>query len=937
MTRAEDSELADGIAIIGMSGRFPGAHNLSEFWNNLKNGVESISFFTEPEVGVSSSNSCGFEHPDFVNAGGILEGIELFDASFFGFNPMEAATLDPQQRLLLECAWHAMEDAGYDSEACQGPIGVYAGGAMSTYLFNLLSNPEHRKLAGDFLVFTGNDKDFLTTRVSYKLNLKGPSIAVQTACSTSLVAVAMACDSLLAHQCDMALAGGVAIRVPQKSGYVYQEGQIFSRDGHTRSFDAEASGTLFSNGVGLVVLKRLEDAIADQDSIRAVIKGTAINNDGSLKVGYAAPGLDAQAEAVAMAHAMAGIDARSVSYVEAHGTATPMGDSIEVAALTKAFRANTEDKSFCALGSVKSNVGHLDSASGVAALMKTILSLEHEAIPSSINFTRPNPKIDFKNSPFYVNTQLRLWPSGHTPRRAGVHSFGIGGTNAHVVLEEAPAREACSSLRTRHLLVLSARSKTALQATAANFASYFQQHPEQSLADVTYTCQVGRREFLQRQVLVCRDARDAAKTLAGVDASRVLRATKAPIELSLAFLFPGQGAEYVDMGAELYSSEPTFHKHVDECAELLKRHIGLDLRNSLYSSVGQSGGVVQNIIKAEIAEQFLAELSIFVIEYALAQLWMEWGARPQAMMGQGVGEYVAACLADVFSLEDALWLLAGRDRTMRTGTNAKISLRPPKIPFVSNVTGTWITPTAATDPNYWGSQLRQAVHLAEGLGCLLGASNRAFLEVGPGRTLAELIRQHPTVLKDRVILSSLPKSDEQASEIESMLNALGRLWLLGAKIDWSGFWRHEKRRRIPLPTYVFDRKRHWVDPGPRFSFGEDPSLRALERNGAQTGGALPHCEAGARELETAHFAANAENYTAPADEVEMGVAEIWQRLLGVERVGIYDNFFALGGHSMLAAQLLAALRSAFHVEIPLPSLFEVPTVAGMAERIRAFR
>ncbi|HEV3305638.1 MAG TPA: beta-ketoacyl synthase N-terminal-like domain-containing protein [Candidatus Sulfotelmatobacter sp.] len=932
-----DSSTPEGIAIIGMSGRFPGARDLSEFWSNLKNGVESISFFSEPELALSGHPGAA-KHPDFVNAAGVLDGIELFDASFFGFNPMEAATLDPQQRLLIECAWHAMEDAGYDPETCQGPVGVYAGGAMSTYLFNLLSNPEHRAVAGDFLVFTGNDKDFLTTRVSYKLNLKGPSIAVQTACSTSLVAIAMACDSLLNHQCDMALAGGVAIRVPQKSGYVWQEGQIFSRDGHTRSFDAEASGTLFSNGVGLVVLKRLEDAIADRDNIRAVIKGTAVNNDGSAKVGYAAPGLDAQAEVVAMAHAMAGIDPRTVSYVEAHGTATPMGDSIEVAALSKAFRVNTDEKNFCALGSVKSNVGHLDTASGVAALIKTVLSLERGAIPASINFTRPNPKIDFKNSPFYVNTELQPWPSGNTPRRAGVHSFGIGGTNAHVVLEEAPVVDGCTSLRSYHLLLLSARSKSALQAAAANFAAHFQQHPDLNLADVAYTCQVGRREFVQRQILVCRNSEDAAGALREVDGRRVLRGTKPPTERSLAFLFPGYGVKYVGIGSELYKSGPTFRKSVDDCLELLRDRLGFDLRSLLYSAGDQTeqtgrlldsrrdagATISQKLINAEVGE-----LALFVLEYALAQLWMEWGVKPQVMMGQGVGEYVAACLADVFSLEDALRLLSGRVSSSRAEEAAKIRLRAPKIPFVSNLTGTWITASAATDPQYWAAPARQPKRIEEGLDCLMGASNRTLLEVGPGGAFVKLMREH-VELTDHAVLQSLPCADEQESDTESMLNALGRLWLLGAKIDWSGFWRHEKRRRVALPTYAFDRKRYWVEPKMQFSSGKTFSNPAQDKSAAQDTESVC-CETSAVSADRDNF------YAAPTDDVEMGIVKIWQHLLGVEQVGLYDNFFALGGHSMLGAQLLASLRSVFHVEIPLPSLFEVPTVAGMAERIRAFR
>jgi acyl transferase domain-containing protein len=925
MSDSHDSAAMDAIAIIGMSGRFPGARNLTEFWDNLKNGIESISFFPKPdfpkpELDVSLSSPCAAKHSDFVNAAGVLEGIELFDAPFFGFSPVEAATLDPQQRLLLECAWHAMEDSGYDPATCPGPVGVYAGSAMSTYLFNLLSNPEHRKLAGDFLVFTGNDKDFLPTRVSYKLNLKGPSIAVQTACSTSLVAVALACDSLLARQCDMALAGGVAVRVPQNAGYVHQEGQIFSRDGHTRSFDAEASGTLFSNGVGLVVLKRLGDAIADRDSIRAVIRGTAINNDGSLKVGYTAPSLDAQAEVVALAHAMAGIDARTIGYVEAHGTATPMGDSIECAALTKAFRESTDENNFCALASVKSNVGHLDTASGVAALIKTVLSLEHRIIPASINFTRPNPKIDFPSSPFFVNTELRPWPSGKSPSRAGVHSFGIGGTNAHIVLEEATSPESCPSLRSHHLLLFSARSKPALQAAAANFASHLQRHPDLNLADLSYTCQVGRREFAQRQILIAKDAEDAARALAAPDDRRVLRATKPPTERSVVFMFPGRDAAYPNMGLKLYKSETDFRKHVDRCSELLSAHLRFDLRHALYPAAAQRGDLSPNLVNGEVAD-----LATFVVEYALAQLWMEWGVQPQAMMGRGVGEFVAACVAEVFSLEEALCMLAKQFRAEQG--ELKISLKPPKTPFVSNVTGTWITASEATDLNYWNLQHRRNERSPKGIDCLTAASNRTFLEVGPGRTFATIMQEQQAAVSGYGILSSLSGTDEHVCELESMLLALGQLWLCGSKIDWAGFWHHEKRYRIPLPTYAFDRKRHWVDAQSQSSHATVNSRSAPE--------------VVLRGTEASHridvSSAVATDFSVPTDDIEAGVAEIWRRLLGVERVEIYDNFFALGGHSILGAQLLAMLRAAFHVEIPLPSLFEVPTVAGMAERVRAFR
>lgn len=876
----------EDVAIIGMSGRFPGAHNLGEFWNNLRNGVESVTFFSEKELSNAGLPSSILKNPDFVNAGGLLDDVELFDASFFSLTPREAETLDPQQRLLLECSWQALEDAGYDSQQYKGSVGVYAGGIMSSYLLNLLSNPEHRKLVGDFQVFTGNDKDHLTTRVSYKLNLTGPSVTVQTACSTSLVAVVMACQSLLNYQCDMALAGGIAIRVPQKAGYVYQEGMIFSRDGHCRPFDAEASGTLFSNGVGLVVLKRLADAVADGDCIHAVIKGAAINNDGSLKVGYTAPSLDAQAEVIAMAQEVAGINPETITYIEAHGTATPLGDPIEIAALTKAFRAHTDKKNFCAIGSVKSNVGHLDAAAGIAGLIKTVLALKHRQIPPSINFSRPNPVINFGDSPFYVSSRLSEWQTGVMPRRAGVSSFGIGGTNAHVVLEEAPPPERSESARSRHLLLLSARSKAALDTLTASYAVHLSQHSDSNLADLAYTSQIGRKAFNQRRILVSENLADAATALSVVDPGRVFTATKTPGEHAVAFLFPGQGAQHINMGLEVYRSESVFRKCVDDCCEVLHSFLGFDLRSILYPAVDMTQEATARLEQTEVAQP-----ALFVIEYALAKLWMEWGVRPETMLGHSIGEYVAACLAGVFSPEEALQLVAERGRLMQrvlpgamlavplpereverllnpdlqiaainlpsscvvsgpvdaiekfrssiapTGVEcrrihtshafhsrmmepvlrpfaaavAKMTPRPPQIPFVSNVTGTWITSRAATDPAYWAQHLRQPVLFSRGLECLLNAGNRTLLEVGPGQTVAGFALRHPARVRNCLVLSSLQRAGQQASDMERLLNSLGRLWLVGSDINWARFNGDERRNRVSLPTYPFERKRHWVD------------------------------------------------------------------------------------------------------------------------------
>ncbi|MFE1744006.1 SDR family NAD(P)-dependent oxidoreductase [Coleofasciculus sp. H7-2] len=885
MGSATSYDSLEGIAIIGMSGRFPGAKNIEEFWRNLRDGIESISVFTNEELTASEIAPELLNDPNHVKAGAVLEDIEFFDASFFGFNPKEAEMTDPQHRIFLECAWEALENAGYDTQRCESRIGVYAGASLNNYLsFNL--NRDCIGSADSFQKLIGNDKDFLTSRVSYKLNLKGPSLTVQTACSTSLVATTLACQSLLNYQCDMALAGGVSIRVPQKTGYLYQEGGILSPDGHCRAFDADAQGTIIGNGVGVVVLKRLADAIADGDRIHAVIKGSAINNDGSQKVGYTAPSVNGQADAIAEALALAGVDPETVSYIETHGTGTVLGDPIEITALSHVFRANTEKKNFCAIGSVKTNIGHLDAAAGVTGLIKTVLALKHKLIPPSLNFQQPNPEIDFANSPFYVNTQLTEWKASSTPRRAGVSSLGIGGTNAHVVLEEPPMAVSGTS-RPWQLLVLSAKTESALETATANLAAHLKKHPDLNLADVAYTLQVGRRAFEHRRIWVCQTVEELATRLETPGTQKVFTHFQEPAERSIAFLFPGQGAQYVDMGRELYQTEPIFSQQVDRCAYLLQPDIGMDLRSLLYPNPPHPEAVAE-----KLKQTCFAQPALFVIEYALAQLWMSWGISPQAMLGHSIGEYVAACLAGVMSVEDALALVAIRGRLMQqmpagamlavslpeaeiqsllnenlslAASNApslcvvsgtldavdaieaqltakgvecrrlhtshafhsqmmesilepfieevkKVKLNPPQIPFISNVTGTWITAEEATNPNYWATHLRQTVRFLEGISTLLQQPNRIFLEVGPGRSLCTLVKQHSHQEIGQVVLPSLRHPQEQNSDIAFLLNILGRLWLAGVAVNWSGFYAGEQRHRVPLPTYPFERQRYWIEP-----------------------------------------------------------------------------------------------------------------------------
>lgn len=649
------------IAVIGIAGRFPGASTIDKFWQNLRNGVECISFFSNEELMDAGISKDHLDNPKYVKARGVLDDIEWFDASYFGYTPREAEIMDPQQRIFLECAVEALENAGYHSDIHKGPIGVYAGAGMNTYLLkNLYSNPELMESVGDFETMIGNDKDFLTTRVSYKLNLEGPSVAVQTACSSSLVAVCMACQSLLSGECDIVLAGGVSINLPQKTGYLYQEGGILSPDGHCRAFDAKAQGTAFSSGVGIVVLKRLDDALHDKDNIYAVIKGSALNNDGSFKIGFTAPRVDGQAKAIKTAQIMAEINPSTISYIEAHGTGTPLGDPIEVAALTQVFNEETQKKGYCAIGSVKTNIGHADAAAGIAGLIKTVLMLKHKEIPPSLHFELPNPKIEIEKSPFYVNTKLKSWTVDGYPRRAGVSSFGIGGTNAHVVLEEAPPQEPVQPSQPWQLVLLSAKSATALEAMTADLAEHLKRHPDINMDAVAYTLQVGRTVFAHRRMLICDGRKDAIDALENPNLMRTVDTIQEQVKRKPVFMFSGQGSQYVDMGATLYRDEPVFREQVDRCAQILKPLLGEDLRTILYPDKKH-----RHIASQQLGQTAITQIALFVIEYSLARLWMAWRVNPSAMVGHSIGEYVAACLAGVFSLDNALSIVVARGRMMQ--------------------------------------------------------------------------------------------------------------------------------------------------------------------------------------------------------------------------------------------------------------------------------
>ncbi|HEX3682333.1 MAG TPA: SDR family NAD(P)-dependent oxidoreductase [Bryobacteraceae bacterium] len=857
------------IAVVGMSGRFPGACSISEFWRNLRDGIESIRFHSREELVQTGLSPELLEHPNLVPASSDLADIDLFDAAFFGYSPAEAVLIDPQQRLFLECAWEALEDAGYNPHTYDGLIGVFAGSGINSYLMRLLERGIVSPTAGLQLTI-GNDKDYLTTRVSYNLNLKGPSACVQTACSTSLAAVHLACQSLLGYECDMALAGGVSIRSPQPLAYVWQEGSILSPDGHCRAFDARAAGTIFGNGLGIAVLKRFDDAVASGDHIYAVVRGSAMNNDGAGKVGYTAPSVDGQAAVVRRALAAANVDPSTISYIEAHGTGTSLGDPIEIAALQQVFgNANGFGSRF--IGSAKTNLGHLDTAAGIAGFLKATLALAHGVIPPNLHFERPNPAANLEAAGLEVAAEAKPWPRTNAPRRAGVSSFGIGGTNVHAILEEPPPEpQPQPSARRFQLVTLSARSESALEQASLNLAAFLREQPAASLADVAYTLQVGRAAWTNRRALAGSSPPDCADLLQNPPeaCSNVARAR------SVVFAFPGQGSQHPGMGASLDRFEPLYRSIADECGRAFRALIGIDPRE---------------ITDPEILKQTrYAQPALFLTEYALARQWMEWGIQPAAMIGHSIGELVAACLAEVFSFDDALKLVAARANAMqrcepgamlavrladedlpklprgisiaalnapgmavvsgsfacvdafaealsargianrRLHTShayhselmepavraveqaaARIRLSPPRVPFISCVTGDWITPEKATDPRYWSYQLRRTVRFGDGLAAVSQLNDPVLLETGPMQALSKIVRSFRSPRLE--IVASLPEPSQKVDDDLAMLRAVGQLWTRGVEIDWTAFHKHETRRRVSLPPYPFERQRFWFD------------------------------------------------------------------------------------------------------------------------------
>ncbi len=979
MTDIEEKDQPTGleIAVIGMAARFPGAQNIDEFWANLHQGIETISFFSQEELIAAGLNAGLVNNPDYVGAKGMLAEVEYFDARFFDYSPKETEVMDPQVRAFHECAWEALEHAGYVPYSYKGLIGLYAG-ASSSLQWEVLSYRSGKAQAlGGYAASMLANKDYLNTRISYKLNLKGPSLTVQTTCSTSLVAIHQGCRALLTGECDMALAGGVTVSLPRKGGYMYQEGMINSPDGHCRAFDAAAAGTVAGEGVGVVVLKRLDAALADGDEIWAVIKGSAVNNDGNRKVGYTAPSVEGQEEVIRAALEMAEVEADNIGYIEGHGTGTSLGDPIEMEALKRVFQTDHRRQS-CALGSVKSNVGHLDSAAGVAGFMKAVLTLKYRLIPPSLHFENPNPKLGIDDSPFYINTELKAWQADGKPLRAGVSSFGVGGTNAHVVLEEAPARESSPPGQEWQILPLSARSESALDNVTANLANYLEGRGHINPADLAYTLQKGRQPFSCRRLAVCKDIDDAISQLSG--RGRQLPAFTVKKENPpVVFLFSGQGSQYVNMARELYEGEPLFRQEMDRCFEILKPLMAVDLKAVIYPP--EPAGTV-----ADINATAMAQPALFVLEYALAKCLLAWGIRPFAMQGHSIGEFTAACLSGVFSLEDALRLVVLRGKLMQdlpggsmmsirlekqkllpllkdedlalasvnspvhcvvSGAHetvkrfsrlieaqgceyrflhtshafhsvmmepimveferavGEVARHQPGIPYISNVTGQWITVEDAVSPAYWSRHLRSTVRFADGLAQLAQAGGTIFVEVGPGTALSTFVKQVFEQDRDYSLVQLVRHPRKKVSDLYHFRESVGKLWLYGRSIDWSALYGEERRVRIPLPTYPFERRFYW----PESSGADEAPVYQYERPELSTKIVLPRTAA------------------------EEALQKIIKDYFGFREIGVEDDFFELGADSVQVITVSSRIHKELNIKIPVAEFFARPTIAGLADYI----
>ncbi|MFJ3899532.1 type I polyketide synthase [Streptomyces sp. NPDC090083] len=963
------------VAVIGLAGRFPGSDSVDQLWSSLQAGEESLTRFSTEQLIAAGVPAHDYENPDYVPVRGVLNDMELFDAALFGYSAREAELTDPQQRVLLECGWQALEAAGYGGFDGRG--GVFVGTGMNTYLLrHLLTNPRGAQDADLLQLMLGNEKDHAATRLAYRLGLRGPALAVQTACSTSLVAVHLARQSLLHGDCDLALAGGASVQPPQHTGYVYARNGILSPDGHCRPFDRNAHGTVVGQGAALVVLKRARDAYADGDTVHALIRGSAINNDGGRKVGYTAPSTEGQTEVIDAALRSAGVTADTIGYVEAHGTGTEVGDGIEIAALTEAYRKHTDKTGFCAVGSIKANLGHLDAAAGVSGLIKAVLAVRDGVIPPAVNCPEPNPEIGWDTTPFYVTNRARTWPAEGGPRRAGVSAFGIGGTNAHAIVEQATPQPAPPPARPRpSLLVLSAHERQAALSSADRLAHHLGTAVAADVPDIAHTLQVGRATRAWRTAVVGA----APHTLR--DRLRSAQPRQAHRAVTLGFMFPGQGAQRPGMATGLYDELPRFREVLDECCERLTGHLGLDLRTLLLKQSADAD--------AEMALRgtLLAQPALFTVEYALAAQLLDWGIKPRVLIGHSIGEYTAACLAHALDLPDALDLVAVRGRLMaaappgamlavhaaeekiepllpegvsvaaRNGPEAVVvsgppdavaslaatldehgvSARPlrvshgfhsmlmdpvldefrehaaavrhhrPRLRVMSNLTG---EPVREYSAEYWTRHLREPVAFSAGLARVRVMPHPVFLEVGPGRALTGLARSQGEETPP-LCLATMPGTEPGDEPYEALLSAVGALWTAGADVNWTEFG-YGRGRRVVLPPYPFQRRRHWLDAEPSAT---PPSDRPAAPG---TTPAPEDPRTPAPEPATA---------PGPADH-ESRLRAIWQRLLGDQPVAAAADFFALGGDSLLAVRLIALIRREFDVTLHLDAVLDHPGFAA---------
>lgn len=1003
------------IAVIGMACRLPGANSIDEYWKNLLDGKDTIKRFSDDELSKFEFRYDEIkDDPNFVKARGILDNIDKFDSEFFGMTPSLSARTDPQHRVWLETAWEAFENAGCDPVNYPGKISVFAGGCSNTYLLNnilrdqkTLENYIRLRKSDSFQLFTGNDVSFIPTKTAYHFNLMGAAINVQTTCSTSLVAISESCQSLSDNKSDICLAGAVCILVPQESGYMYQDGAIYSPEGYCRPYDAKARGTVFSNGVGAVILKRFDDAVRDHDRIYAVVRGWATNNDGSNKISYTAPSIDGQAEVIMLAHASADISPEEISYIETHGTGTQIGDPIEISGLKKAFELKTTKKQFCGIGSVKSNIGHTDVAAGVASFIKSCLIAYHKRIPPLINFSVPNPYIDFENSPFYIQKDLRVW-NEEKPLILGVSSFGIGGTNAHAILEEPPVRDKLKSSTSEwpQLVLLSAKSEIALNRRKEDLIDFLKAETELNIHDVAFTLQAGRNHMPFRSFVVAED-------IQGIISDKKLFTSGKTDNLisDIAFMFPGQGAQYIPMGKDLYYSSRIFREVLDECFEIIKSETGENLKALLFES--------NNIEDAgrRLASTGITQPVLFTIEYALVKLLEQFNIKPKYLIGHSIGEYTSACVAGVFDMKTALKIVIKRGQLMEkmpsgsmmavktsadklkdldssyfelAADNApgfctisfksenaesvkklmevngiscillntshafhseifdpilsefsefikQFTLKTPELPFISCLTGKFITPEQAVSGDYWASQLRHTVHFREGISTIANAEDIVFLEVGPETHLSSLVRQNNDVTNKKSIISTLGKFNE-INEQYKILGTLGNLFNLGIKVDFDPLFKEPRPDKISLPTYPFERNRHWIDfelPPDEIKESSPVKLfRRLFRNGRNGKGNNGNGISTFKEKAIVSGDAHGLNTLTPT---EQAIFNIWSEAFMTKDISITDNFFERGGDSLLAITVMAKVRAAFKIDISLKALIENPRIKDLAEKVDAVK